>query len=128
MTLWPAPPMEVLGNLASIAPGAEMGTVSHYDIQPVLDIYANVDGTDLGTVTRAMERIIDRHEKNHDLPRGVGVAAAERQDLHGIESVAVGGPITAGDPARLWAGGERAGPAGLFGNLERVSAGTVTAG
>jgi multidrug efflux pump subunit AcrB len=64
------PPMEVLGNLASIAPGAEMGTVSHYDIQPVLDIYANVDGTDLGTVTRAMERIIDRHEKNHDLPRG----------------------------------------------------------
>jgi multidrug efflux pump subunit AcrB len=64
------PPMEVLGNLASIQPGAEMGTVSHYDVQPVLDIYANVDGTDLGAVTRAMERIIDRHEKNHDLPRG----------------------------------------------------------
>jgi multidrug efflux pump subunit AcrB len=64
------PPNEVLGNLASIQPGAEMGTVSHYDVQPVLDIYANVDGTDLGAVTRAMERIIDRHEKNHDLPRG----------------------------------------------------------
>ena len=62
------PPVEVLGNLASIAPGAEMGTVSHYDVQPVIDIYANVDGTDLGTVTRAMERIIARHEK--ELPRG----------------------------------------------------------
>jgi multidrug efflux pump subunit AcrB len=45
-----------------------MGTVSHYDVQPVLDIYANVDGTDLGTVTRAMEKLIARHEK--DLPRG----------------------------------------------------------
>jgi multidrug efflux pump subunit AcrB len=62
------PPIEVLGNLASIEPGAELGTVSHYDVQPVLDIYTNVDGTDLGTVTRAMDRIIARNEKN--LPRG----------------------------------------------------------
>jgi multidrug efflux pump subunit AcrB len=62
------PQVEVLGNLASIAPGSELGTVSHYDVQPVLDIYANVDGTDLGTVTRAMEKIIARNEKN--LPRG----------------------------------------------------------
>jgi multidrug efflux pump subunit AcrB len=63
-------PVQVLGNLAAISPGTEMGTVSHYDIQPVIDIYANVDGTDLGTVTRALEGIIARHEKNKDLPRG----------------------------------------------------------
>jgi multidrug efflux pump subunit AcrB len=63
-------PVQVLGSLASITPGSEMGTVSHYDVQPVLDIYANVDGTDLGTVTNAMEAIIARHEKNGDLPRG----------------------------------------------------------
>jgi len=62
------PPGEILGNLASIAPGTELGTVSHYDVQPVLDIYANVDGTDLGSVTRSMEKIIDRNQKN--LPRG----------------------------------------------------------
>jgi multidrug efflux pump subunit AcrB len=60
--------VNVLGNLASIAPGAELGTVSHYNVQPVLDIYANVDGTDLGSVTRAMEKIIANH--NTDLPRG----------------------------------------------------------
>jgi multidrug efflux pump subunit AcrB len=66
-----APPTEqVLGNLASIVPGSELGTVSHYDVQPVLDIYANVDGTDLGSVTRAVEKIIDRHQKQGDLPRG----------------------------------------------------------
>jgi multidrug efflux pump subunit AcrB len=64
-----APPQEqVLGNLAGIIPGAELGTVSHYDVQPVLDVYTNVDGTDLGTVTRGMEKIIANHQK--DLPRG----------------------------------------------------------
>ncbi|MDR3742195.1 MAG: efflux RND transporter permease subunit, partial [Terracidiphilus sp.] len=61
-------PQNVLGNVASIEPGTELGTVSHYDAMPVLDIYANVEGTDLGTVTRAMQKIMARHEK--DLPRG----------------------------------------------------------
>jgi multidrug efflux pump subunit AcrB len=61
-------PVQVLGNLASITPGSELGTVSHYDIQPVIDIYANVDGTDLGAVTRKVEAIIARHK--NELPRG----------------------------------------------------------
>jgi multidrug efflux pump subunit AcrB len=61
-------PVDVLGNVSTIVPGTELGTVSHYNVQPVLDIYTNVDGTDLGTVTRAMEGIIDRHKA--DLPRG----------------------------------------------------------
>jgi multidrug efflux pump subunit AcrB len=61
-------PVNLLGNVSSIVPGTELGTVSHYNVQPVLDIYTNVDGTDLGTVTRAMENIIKDHQ--HDLPRG----------------------------------------------------------
>jgi multidrug efflux pump subunit AcrB len=61
-------PTQVLGNLASIDPGAEMGTVSHYNVQPVIDIYANVNETDLGTVTRKMEAVVDAHRA--DLPRG----------------------------------------------------------
>ena len=60
--------VQVLGNVADIVPGTELGTVSHYDVQPVIDIFTNVNGTDLGTVTRAMEKIVDRHRK--DLPRG----------------------------------------------------------
>ncbi len=63
-----AAPVQVLGNMANVVPGNEIGTVSHYDILPVMDIYANVNGTDLGSVTRAMERIINEHQK--DLPRG----------------------------------------------------------
>jgi multidrug efflux pump subunit AcrB len=61
-------PVQILGNLAAFQPGAELGTVSHYDVQPVIDIYANVVGTDLGTVTREMEQIVKRYEKQ--LPRG----------------------------------------------------------
>ncbi|HEY7806171.1 MAG TPA: efflux RND transporter permease subunit, partial [Croceibacterium sp.] len=63
-----AAPVQILGNLATFVPGAELGTVSHYDVQPVIDVFSNVDGTDLGTVARAMEHIIAGHEK--DLPRG----------------------------------------------------------
>jgi multidrug efflux pump subunit AcrB len=37
-------------------------------VQPVLDLYANVNGADLGTVTRSMEGIIARHKS--ELPRG----------------------------------------------------------
>jgi multidrug efflux pump subunit AcrB len=71
-------PVPVLANLASVQPGAELGTVSHYDVQPVLDIYTNVEGTDLGSVTRAMERIMKNHEK--DLPRGTHIILRGQSD------------------------------------------------
>ncbi|MGA3129563.1 MAG: efflux RND transporter permease subunit [Terracidiphilus sp.] len=61
-------PTQVLGNLAAVVPGAEQGLVSHYNIQPVIDIYTNVEGTDLGSVTRAMEKIVANHQK--ELPKG----------------------------------------------------------
>jgi multidrug efflux pump subunit AcrB len=61
-------PVQILGNLAEFKPGAELGTVSHYDVQPVIDIYTNVVGTDLGTVTREVEKIKEKYEKQ--LPRG----------------------------------------------------------
>ena len=40
---------QILGNVASITRlEAKMATVSHYDIDPVIDIYGGVDGRDLG--------------------------------------------------------------------------------
>jgi multidrug efflux pump subunit AcrB len=68
-----ANPVQVLGNVAAITPGVELGAVSHYDVQPVIDIYANVDGTDLGSVTRKVEAIVERHEQKHEVPRGTHV-------------------------------------------------------
>jgi multidrug efflux pump subunit AcrB len=63
--------VQVLGNLAALRPGTELGTVSHYDIQPVLDIYANVEGTDLGSVTRKIEAVIAKHK--NEVPRGTQI-------------------------------------------------------
>jgi multidrug efflux pump subunit AcrB len=60
---------EILGDLASIQRGHEMGTVSHYNIRPVVDIYGGVQGRDLGSVSRDIERILNKQ----DMPRGTFV-------------------------------------------------------
>jgi multidrug efflux pump subunit AcrB len=62
-----APPA-ILASLASVSRGAEMGVVSHYNVQPVIDIYGAVQGRDLGGVAREIAPIIARSKK--DLPRG----------------------------------------------------------
>jgi multidrug efflux pump subunit AcrB len=61
-------PIQVMGNLVSIKPMTEMGTVSHYDIAPVIDIYGNVVNTDLASVDKQIEKIIG--ESKSQLPRG----------------------------------------------------------
>jgi len=59
---------EILASLASFRLGSEMGLVSHYNVQPVIDIYGAVQDRDLGGVARDMQPILDRSKK--DLPRG----------------------------------------------------------
>ena len=59
---------QLLGNLATISRGTEQGVVSHYDIQPVIDVYGDVQGRDLGGVAKDFERIVHAAEKK--LPRG----------------------------------------------------------
>jgi multidrug efflux pump subunit AcrB len=61
-------PIQILGNLASITRGEELATVSHYDIQPVVDIYGNIDKTDLRSVADKIRNIIGKHQK--ELPSG----------------------------------------------------------
>jgi len=59
---------QILGGLASFTRGAEMGVVSHYNLQPTIDIYGGVEGRDLGAVAREMMPAIDQSRK--DLPKG----------------------------------------------------------
>ena len=59
---------QILAGLASITRSGEMGVVSHYDIEPVIDIYGSVSGRDLGGVARDIAPIINRNRKN--LPEG----------------------------------------------------------
>jgi multidrug efflux pump subunit AcrB len=62
-----APP-QILGNLASISRGASLAAVSHYNVQPVVNIYGAVQGRDLGGVARDLDRMVGESQK--DLPRG----------------------------------------------------------
>src|SRR5712692_7650136 len=59
---------EILADVASIKRTNEMQVVSHYNIRRVVDIYAAVQGRDLGAVGREVARIVDADRKS--LPRG----------------------------------------------------------
>jgi multidrug efflux pump subunit AcrB len=59
---------QILANLGTIARAANDPVVSHYDIQPVIDIFGAVQGRDLGAVASEITAIIDRSRR--DLPRG----------------------------------------------------------
>jgi len=62
-----APP-EILENLASINRTTEMAVVSHYNVRPVLDIFGDVQGRDLGGVAGQIFSVV--HSDQKYLPRG----------------------------------------------------------
>jgi len=65
-----APP-QILASLASLNRGVGMGVVSHYDIQPLIDIYGSVQGRDLGGVASEINNIVADAQK--EAPRGTQV-------------------------------------------------------
>jgi multidrug efflux pump subunit AcrB len=58
----------ILASLGSISRGVGTPLVSHYDIQPVIDIFGSVHGRDLGGVAKEIDRIVEDARK--ELPRG----------------------------------------------------------
>ena len=52
---------EILADVATIGRGTEPPIISHYNIRPVLDLYANVQDRDLGSVAAQVERVMDRN-------------------------------------------------------------------
>ncbi len=59
---------QLLSNLAEVEHSTALAVVNHYNVQPTYDVYANVQGRDLGGVARAIDRVIaDAQTK---LPRG----------------------------------------------------------
>ena len=59
---------QMLGNLATFRRDASPIIIDHYNIQPVFDIYADVDQSDLGSVASAIRKIMKDTEKT--LPVG----------------------------------------------------------
>jgi multidrug efflux pump subunit AcrB len=63
---------QYLGGLADFSVGPSAGVVSHYDAQPVIDIYGATQGRDLGAVASDIRRIIGETKK--EVPPGSYVA------------------------------------------------------
>jgi len=64
--------MEILGDVASVTRGHEMGLINHYNIRRVIDIYGAVQDRDLGAVSRDVEKVVSANQKL--LPRGTFIA------------------------------------------------------
>jgi multidrug efflux pump subunit AcrB len=66
---------QILGGLATIKRVDSPAVVTHYNIQPTLDLFANVQGRDLGGVAKDVQTVIDGMA--HLRPKGATVS------LHG---------------------------------------------
>jgi multidrug efflux pump subunit AcrB len=59
---------QILANVATISRSTTSPVVDHYDIRPVINVYGNVDGKDLGYVSKQVQKLVDASKK--DLPKG----------------------------------------------------------
>jgi multidrug efflux pump subunit AcrB len=64
-------PLQILGNVADIGRSSTFPVADHYNIRPVLNLYASVSGRDLGSAAADLQRLIDASQK--DLPKGTTI-------------------------------------------------------
>jgi multidrug efflux pump subunit AcrB len=60
-----------LQSVSSVSRGLTPVAVSHYNVQPVFDVLVSPQGTDLGSLGAAVERVVGDARK--DLPRGITI-------------------------------------------------------
>jgi len=63
--------VQLLGNLGEVERRSGAAVVNHYNVQPVYDVYAAVEGRDLAGVAREVDRVIDAIRPK--LPRGSSI-------------------------------------------------------
>jgi CzcA family heavy metal efflux pump len=64
----PGTPPQIIGNLVNITSTARQAEISHYNVQPMINVYAAVDGRDLGAVSdEVLKRVA---AVKNELPRG----------------------------------------------------------
>jgi multidrug efflux pump subunit AcrB len=63
---------QLLGGLATIERTPSNAVVSHYNVRPVIDIYATPQGRDLGGVAADIRQVMQ--ETSRDVPNGASVA------------------------------------------------------
>ncbi|MEH1811767.1 MAG: efflux RND transporter permease subunit [Nostoc sp.] len=62
---------QLLSNLAVVQRGKAAAVINHYNVQPVFNIYANVQGRDLGGVASDIYKIVGQFQDK--LPRGTSI-------------------------------------------------------
>ncbi len=62
---------QLLSNFIQLDRSVTPGVVTHYDVQPVLEIFANVENSDLGRVADKIQELVDGIQKK--LPRGSSI-------------------------------------------------------
>ncbi len=70
LTELPGSQTQTLGNIATLSTEARFNIISHYTVARVIDINANVEGRDLGSVSSEIQKKIDEME---DLPAGMRI-------------------------------------------------------
>src|SRR6202043_2693310 len=60
------------GGLANVERTNSNAVVSHYNVQPVIDIFATPQGRDLGALASDIQKVI--HNTAKDMPKGASVA------------------------------------------------------
>jgi CzcA family heavy metal efflux pump len=83
-----APGSQVLGNLVQLSPVVRPAVVSHYNVQPVIDVYASTQGRDLGGVAKDTMKVLTPFMDH--LPRGTrivvrGQVETMRSSFFGLE-------------------------------------------
>jgi len=59
---------QILGNMATVSVNTEPALVSHYNSQPMMNVYASVEGRDLGGVDTDIQKVLADFQNK--LPRG----------------------------------------------------------
>jgi len=62
---------QLLSNLVQVAPVARPATVNHYNVQPVIDVYASTQDRDLGAVAADTAKVLKTFDGK--LPRGTKI-------------------------------------------------------
>ena len=62
---------QILGSLGKLDRGSQEAVISHYNVQPVIDIFGSVQGRDLGGVAREITGLVDQARSS--LPAGSSI-------------------------------------------------------
>src|SRR3954468_10227761 len=62
---------QLMGNLVQLSPTVQPATVNHYNVQPVIDVYASTQDRDLGALAADTQDVLKSFENK--LPRGTHI-------------------------------------------------------